>query len=150
VPAFAGTTVEGSPREPAAQTAPSPERPDDLPDQMVKALQWQWRSGVGEARLRLRPEHLGEITVTLRVERGAVLAVMRAESPLVQEWIQAHRHDLQAALAEQGLHLERLRLSADPDERRGSGQPRQQAPQDEPPRHRHREAGEPPAFDVRV
>jgi hypothetical protein len=125
--------------------------PDEVPEQMVKAMQWQWRSGVGEARFRLRPEHLGEITVSLRVERGTVTAVMRADSRVVQEWIQAHRQDLQAALAEQGLHLERLRVATDADARRQQqGQQGRSDPDDERAPRRGREPGEWPAFEVRV
>jgi flagellar hook-length control protein FliK len=122
--------------------------PDDLPDQMVKAIQLQWRGGVGEARLRLRPEHLGDITVSLRVERGVVTAVMRAESAAVHDWIQVHRHELQAALAEQGLHLERLRIATDPNGRR-QADAEQRQDEDRPSKER-RPAGELPAFEVRV
>jgi len=52
--------------------------------QVVKAIRLQWKQGLGEARIRLEPEHLGEVRVSLRVQAGAVTAVVTAENPTVQ------------------------------------------------------------------
>src|SRR5574337_235599 len=59
-------------------------------------IQVQVRDGVSEARLRLSPEHLGEVTVRLRVESGGVTAILHAESPQVSGWIAAHQDELRS------------------------------------------------------
>lgn len=114
----------------------------DVPSQVVKAIALQWRQGVGEARIQLRPEHLGELSLSLRVEQGAVVATVRAESPAALEMIRARQADLQAALESHGLHLDDLVVTLDPDDRRD--RPAYRPP--EPPRGRRRADG--PRFEV--
>jgi hypothetical protein len=136
----------------ASESFPVPSAPIDLGpftgephEQMVKAVHLQWQRGVGEARVTLQPEHLGQVSVTLRVEQGTVTAVMRADNPAAAEWIQAHRAELRSALTSQGLDLESLDVAVDPEGRR-----RQPPPRDEPPpRHRRRPEAA-PLFDVHV
>lgn len=86
--------------------------------QVVKAIHLQWRQGLGEARLRLEPANLGEVQVTLRVRDGAVSALLRAETPAVQAWIDARQQELRGALEHQGLRLEHFEVVVDPDGRR--------------------------------
>ena len=85
----------------------------ELPDQLVRAIRMQWRNGVGEAKLRLTPEHLGEVLVSLQVRQGAVSAVLRADSQIVREWIRAHQNELKASLEAQGLQLDELVVEED-------------------------------------
>jgi flagellar hook-length control protein FliK len=93
-----------------------------LPQQVVRAVHLQWRQGVGEARLQLHPEHLGQLTVTLRVEGGMVSAVLRTESRLALERIEANQHELRTALEQLGLRLDQFVVGIDPDAR-GRRQP---------------------------
>nr|MCU0256996.1 flagellar hook-length control protein FliK [Vicinamibacterales bacterium] len=114
----------------------------DVPAQVVKAIHLQWRDGLGEARVQLRPEHLGAVTVSLRVEQGHVVASVRADSPVAAEIIRARQPELQAALTAQGLELDDFVVTLDPDDRRD-----RPAYQPEPPRPPRR--GEPGArFEV--
>jgi hypothetical protein len=143
--------VRGSDR-PSPGASPAGVRtvePGDVASQIVRAAHLQWRDGVGEARLRLNPEHLGEVTITLRVEQGAVFASIRAESQATLQAIQARQQELQAALEAQGLHLDHFVTSADADEQR-----RQQA-QYRQARHRRLRTAVPdglesPRFEVLV
>jgi len=100
----------------------------EVGQQILQGLRVQWRTGAGEARIHLQPDHLGAVDVALRVSDGEVRAVVRAESPAVQEWIARHRDDLKAALDAQGLTLEELDVVVDPDDRRrrapGEAEPR--------------------------
>jgi hypothetical protein len=114
--------------------------------QVVRAVQLQWRQGVGEARLRLQPEHLGEVAITLRVEHGHVSATVRADSPVAAEWIRLHHADLQSSLASQGLDLESLDVLVDPESRRRHAR---QDPESDMPRPQKRR-GEPQRFDIHV
>jgi flagellar hook-length control protein FliK len=103
----------------------------ELTSQVVQAVRLQWRQGVGEATLRLQPGQLGTVTVALRVERGTVAAVLQAENPAVQQWIEGNAGQLRSALADQGLQLDRFVVRTDPDgrqadrERREPSRPRQ-------------------------
>ena len=112
----ADPAVVGAPAsvEPAPAGAPMEA---NLTPQIVKAVSLLWRDGVGEARLRLEPERLGSVTVSLRVERGIVTARVTADMPAVRDWIRAHEADLRSSLASQGLELDQIVVSADPDDR---------------------------------
>ncbi|MDP1569078.1 MAG: flagellar hook-length control protein FliK [Vicinamibacterales bacterium] len=133
---------------PSAATAPSEAaRPSEVPDltpQFVKSLRLQWRDGLGEARFLLNPEHLGEVSVQLRVGPEGVHASFQSASPLVRGWIQTHSEDLRAALAERGLDLSSVKVHEDPDE---DGRERQDRQDDAPRRRQERASGETPSFE---
>jgi flagellar hook-length control protein FliK len=104
-------------------------------DQVIRGIQLQVRDGGGDARIHLRPEHLGDVVVELRVERDGVVATLRADTPVVRSWLAGHQDDLRAGLADVGLHLEQLTVS----DREAPQEQRRDPSQDEPPRRRHRE-----------
>jgi hypothetical protein len=114
--------------------------------QIVKAIRLQWKQGLGEARIRLEPEHLGEVRVSLRVQAGAVTAVVTAENPAVQAWIETRQQELKNALGEQGLRLQRFEVVVDPEGRRQS----REAPPDAAPRRQRRNSSGVPEFEVPV
>lgn len=97
---------------------------------LVQTLRVFTRPGTWEATVRLRPEHLGEVSITLTVERYTVSAVVHAERPAVREWLQAHEDQVRAGLSDHGLHLGRFAIH--PEEERADsspsrGQPRRPA-----------------------
>ncbi len=104
---------------PAAPVLPSAVA-DQVVQQIVSSIKMQWKDGIGEAKLQLRPDALGAVTVTLRVEHGAVTAVVRTESAQVQEWVLQHQASLRQQMEDAGLRLEELVVS--PDEQRQQGQ----------------------------
>jgi flagellar hook-length control protein FliK len=112
-------------------------RPEDTAPQIVQAIRLAWSRGAGEAHIRLDPAQFGELSVSMRVENGQVVARLQAESPAVREWLQANRQLLQDSLAAQDLRLDRFdvtppgeefRDAADREERRqyeaAAGKPR--------------------------
>ena len=118
IPEWTGAAVRSS--IPQLQLSDSDQL--ELPDQLIRAIRMQWRNGVGEARLRLTPEHLGEVMVSLHVRQGSVSAVLRADTELVREWIRTHQNELKSLLASQGLRLENLVVEEDGDANRQPGQ----------------------------
>ena len=82
--------------------------------QLVQAIRLQWARGGGEAHIQLEPSHFGEVTVSVRVEQGAVAVRLQAETLAVREWLQSQQHVLRQGLAEQQLALERLDISEPP------------------------------------
>jgi flagellar hook-length control protein FliK len=91
--------------------------PEDQAAQIVRSMRLQWRGTTGEATLRLQPDHLGQVFVSVRVENGAVSATVRAETPAAQQWIQQHQQQLRDALDAQGLRVAQFHVTSNPDDR---------------------------------
>lgn len=127
--------------------------PDEsLATQIVQSLRVRWTGGATEARVQLRPEYLGELTVAIKVEAGAVVASMRAESAEVRRWIETNTATLREALAEHGLRLDRLEIAApaesndaEADTKREAGSSEQEAA---PRRRRRRPADDGTPFEL--
>jgi hypothetical protein len=100
-----------------AAASPRPAGPDshraENIDRLVQTVRVQVRNGISEATVRLRPEHLGEVTIAIRVDGRAVSAIVHAESADVREWLQAQESTLRGSLVEHGLHLDRLYVHRD-------------------------------------
>lgn len=136
VPAvLAGTAATATGVGPTPTTwMPASQADDVVLPQLVRAMRIQLAGGVGEARIQLDPEHLGAVTVNLRVEGGVVSAVVTAEQSAVRQLIENQETSLRQALAEQGLLLGKLHVERDgrsPGERRSQGQddtPRRRSP----------------------
>jgi flagellar hook-length control protein FliK len=101
-------------------------REHDVALQIVQSLRVQFRDGIGEAVLRLKPEHLGSVAISLRIEDGGLKASVQAELPAVRQWLESQQDTLRSALAEHGLRLDRFDVEPD-------GQ-RQASPEDHPER----------------
>jgi flagellar hook-length control protein FliK len=101
------TPIAGEAR--AAIATPAP----DTADRIVQSLKLQVQRGGGDAIVHLQPEHLGPVAISLRVENGAVSAVITAEQPAVAEWLQSNQQSLRDGLQASGLHLERFVVQRD-------------------------------------
>jgi hypothetical protein len=93
----------------------------DLTPQIVRSARLQLAGDIGQARIHLRPEHLGDVIVDLRVEQGDVIASLRADAPEVREWIQSRAEELRAALGAHGLDLVHVSVN-EREQRQGKGQ----------------------------
>jgi hypothetical protein len=141
-----------APRVEASAQAARPADEAELPDQIVQSLRLQITSGGGEARVHLRPEYLGALTVRVLVEDGVVSARLEAERPAVREWIERHEVSLRQALGEHGLTLDALNVSdhgSDDTLDRGDGEPTSDShTPDRQRRPRRRRDGHAPRFEV--
>ena len=118
-----------------------------LESQIVQGMQRMRRDGVEEVRVTLRPEYLGALTISLRVEQNSVTAVLHVDEPQVRAWVQAHEGLLRQAMSGQGLTLERLVVTDEQpgSENRGRGEEARQGRQ----RNRGRDGSDPPpTFEV--
>jgi flagellar hook-length control protein FliK len=119
----------------ASRESATADRASTLPDttatQIIQAIRLQAMGDGGEAHIRLDPSHFGELTVSVKVEQGQVVARLTAESPAVREWLQANQGLLRASLGEQHLTLNRLEVS-EPHEPNGSSSNRRGGGQDAP------------------
>jgi flagellar hook-length control protein FliK len=126
------------------------EEPEIVP-QLVRAMRTQFRGGIGEARIRLHPEHLGEVRVSVRIDGDRVSALLQVERADVQRAIESQSETLRAGLTAQGFTLEHLSVrqedAAKPPAREDAeprGHPREQAT----PRRRSRKRQPDRAFEI--
>ncbi len=136
---------------PRLERADMPVLADDADEpvhaQIVQSLRVQWAGGASEARVRLRPEFLGEVVATIKVDHGTVTATLHADTPEVRRWLEANTQSLREGLVEHGLKLDRVVVLSEPtrgesaDERHGRPRGRQpQHPQPRPRRPRQNDA----------
>jgi hypothetical protein len=133
--------------QPAAEAVDVTRTPvaPDTADSIVQSMRLQYQGGGGEAVVHIKPEHLGPVSVSLRVENGVVSAVVHAGSGEVAEWLKANEQVLRDGLASSGLHLERFAVRRDghPPDRRPSRPP-------EPPDRRRRGLQPESTFEITV
>jgi len=127
--------------------APAMPNEHDVALQIVQSMRMQFRDGIGEAVLTLKPEHLGSVSISLRVENGGLKANVQAEMPAVRQWLESQQDTLRSALAEQGLRLDRF--DVEPDAQRQQADDQGQREQSRKRQAQKREA-EQPVFEVVV
>ena len=120
--------------DPATASGPIPEPAL----QIVRAMRVQAGNGISEAVIRLRPEHLGEVRISLTVERGGVTAVLHAERADVRAHILAHADSLKESLASLGLRLDNLVVREDGRKSDDGQQAREQHAGEQAPRRYRR------------
>ena len=97
----------------AAYANATPRHEEAVLPQIVQSIRLHAVQGTTEARVQLRPEHLGALNITLKVEQNQVTATIQADVAAVRSWIQSHEASLRQALSEQGLHLAKLVVHED-------------------------------------
>jgi flagellar hook-length control protein FliK len=116
---------------PVAVAAPAPMTDVDAENvhNLVQAMRVTAKAGGWEATVRLRPEHLGEVTIALRVEGNNVSAVVQAESAGVRQWLMDQEQAVRSGLSEHGLQLDRFAVSRDGQRREADGHAHEQQQQ---------------------
>ena len=108
---------------------------------IVEAMRVTARNGGWEATVRLRPEHLGEVTIALRVDgSNNVSAVVNAEAAGVRQWLMGQEESVRSGMAEHGLQLQKFEIER--DGQRGQQQEPQEQPRRRPQRRAQGEAAE--------
>ncbi|GMV23362.1 MAG: hypothetical protein AMXMBFR57_33110 [Acidimicrobiia bacterium] len=105
-------TVDNATVSVAASTANVPVAPPVTEDgtpvlaRLVETMRWQANAGGGHAEIRLRPEVMGPIAVSIVVDRGRVKATVSAESAQTLEYLRGEASALRESLEERGLRLD--------------------------------------------
>jgi len=105
-------TVDNATASVAASTANVPVAPPVTEDgtpvlaRLVETMRWQANAGGGHAEIRLRPEVMGPIAVSIVVDRGRVKATVSAESAQTLEYLRGEASALRESLEERGLRLD--------------------------------------------
>ncbi|MGE3508780.1 MAG: flagellar hook-length control protein FliK [Vicinamibacterales bacterium] len=135
---------------PAMPQAMAADTGEGLPSQIVQAMRLQWHGSGGDARIRLQPHYLGELTISLKVEQGAVIAYLAASQSDVRQWIESNESLLRHTLAQHDLRLERLVVTEDEPDRPSEHGSRREAQDDQRPPSRRRRSESDATFDVVV
>jgi flagellar hook-length control protein FliK len=106
---FAVTGAAGN----AAYANAAPRGEETMLPQIVQSIRLHAVQGTTEARVQLKPEHLGALNITLKVEQNQVTATIQADVAAVRAWIASHESSLRQALSDQGLHLAKLVVQED-------------------------------------
>lgn len=83
----------------------------DIEEQLGEAVRISVRNGGGEVRMKLNPEHLGELAIKLSISKGAVTAEITAESLEAKALLESNSTILKDSLAQQGLTLRECVIS---------------------------------------
>ena len=121
----------------AVATAPVAQEETPGPDnvgRLVQAMRVIARPGAWEANVRLNPEHLGDVSIAIRVERNTVSAVVNAEGAGVRQWLESQEDAVRSGMAEHGLQLDRFIVQRDGQRRDAQPQQEQQGRRQAPRR----------------
>jgi flagellar hook-length control protein FliK len=121
----------------AAYTSAAPRNEEAVLPQIVHSIRLHAVQGTTEARVQLKPEHLGALNITLKVEQNQVTATIQAEVGAVRQWIESHESSLRQALSEQGLHL--AKLVVNPDDQQARDDHKEDRPRRQPRRRSWRD-----------
>jgi len=80
----------------------------EMADLAVKRFAVVKSGTLSEARIRLIPEHLGELDVKISVQNGTVTALFTAETAAAREMLEMQLPMLRTALQQQGFQVDRL------------------------------------------
>lgn len=97
----------------AAYVNAAPRQEEAVLPQIVQSIRLHAVQGTTEARVQLKPEHLGALNITLKVVQNQVTATIQADVAAVRQWIESHEASLRQALSEQGLELAKLVVHQD-------------------------------------
>jgi flagellar hook-length control protein FliK len=100
--------VDGGTRMPEYfQTLP-PDTARDVVDQVVKGLALKVQGGLSEVRIRLEPESLGEVVVSMRMENGKLQAQIDVSQAGLKGVLDGNLAQLRQSLSMRGIEVQRL------------------------------------------
>jgi len=100
--------TEGGARMPESfQTLP-PDTARDVVDQVVKGLALKVQGENSEVRIRLEPESLGEVVVSMRMENGKLQAQIDVSQAGVKGVLESNLGQLRQSLSTRGIDVQRL------------------------------------------
>jgi flagellar hook-length control protein FliK len=119
----------------------------DVNLQILQSMRMQFRDGIGEAVLKLKPEHLGSVSISLKVENGGLKANVQADMPAVRQWLESQQDTLRSALSEHGLRLDQFDVEPDAQRQQADEEGRREQSRK---RHAQKREAEQPVFEVVV
>jgi len=127
-PAGPGGSAAPARGQPASRAgtarAPDPERPGQANfERLVRSIRTNVTGDRGVARMRLDPPEMGWIRIETRVQGDGVQVFVQTETTAAGELLQGRSGELQAALEQHGLRIDRFELGPPPaDDQTGGPQ----------------------------
>ena len=87
----------------------------DVMKQITSKIKTDYENELNEIKLRLTPEHLGELTIKISLERGILSARALVENTNIKQLLEANMSDLKENLKEQGIKFESIDVSVGKD-----------------------------------
>ncbi|WP_211226721.1 flagellar hook-length control protein FliK, partial [Sporomusa ovata] len=106
-----GLTMSAKTTEPQSQTTPAADVYQVL-DQIVEQTKIIAKPQNTEMIMKLKPEHLGELTLKVAVENGVVNASFHSNNPEVRSLIEASLSQLKQELASTGIKVDNVSVYA--------------------------------------
>jgi hypothetical protein len=100
-------TEGGAPVPEFSRTLP-PDTARDVVDQVVKGLALKVQGENSEVRIRLEPESLGEVVVSMRMENGKLQAQIDVSQAGVKGVLESNLGQLRQSLSTRGIEVQRL------------------------------------------
>ena len=131
-PAGAGRSRQEAPANPANRARP-------VLAQVSRGVASILRQEGGSLTLRLRPDTLGDLKISLRVKNGGVEATFKADNAQARGLLQSTMSQLKETLESNGVRVDRLRVEVENERPQDAGSPRSE--------HRGRGGDGSPGFD---
>ncbi|MFF2155610.1 flagellar hook-length control protein FliK [Paenibacillus chitinolyticus] len=94
----------------AAPTISAQNFAQELSQFMVKRMSLKMGNGFSEAKLSLRPQHLGTIDVVLTMQNGQLVAQFTADTALGKELLESQLAHLRQSLHSQGVQVDKMEV----------------------------------------
>ena len=84
-------------------------------DQIVDKANLRSIHGRSEIQIRLKPEFLGNVQMTVSTDKAQLVVRILTDQPVVKEVIESHLHQLKSELQNQGLTIDKFDIMVNPD-----------------------------------
>ena len=87
----------------------------DVLRQITNRVKTDYETEMNEIKIKLSPEHLGELTIKISLERGVLSARALVENTNVKQMLENNLDDLKKSLADQGMEFASIDVSVGKD-----------------------------------
>lgn len=101
-------TPQNSVKDTAPVAAKTEENLMQFSQSLIKSGQLLLSTGVADMRIRLKPEHLGDLRLRIMMEEGILKATFQAQSQQVKEILESSLSALKQSLKDQGIQVEKF------------------------------------------
>jgi len=91
---------------------------------IIQKMVWHQENGQAQARIQLKPAFLGHLHLEVLTDQMKVRVEIRAETPLVRDFLEMNLQHLKTELQQSGLEVDKIDVLVDPDMDNPQGQQR--------------------------
>jgi flagellar hook-length control protein FliK len=88
---------------------------EEIVQQIVSSAKLRFSNGQNEIRIQLKPEHLGQVRLSISTDQQQVMVKVVAELPVVKELLETNLPQLRSELQGQGLEIDKFDVSVGGD-----------------------------------